>query len=162
MTSRPAGADTDIASSYRRSGHSASLLVESLMAMLEGGAVAAAFTSAASVVQSLLAGLQPGDHVLFDTGTYYEFARIFRDFGRRWGVDADQVDLTDLDAVRLGAAPGSDAADLVGMPDQPALARARHRRSSRIGARGPVPACSSTRLSQRRSSASRFGSAPIW
>ena len=106
VTSRPARAETDIASSYRRSGHSASLLVESLMATLEGGATAAAFASAASVVQSLLAGLQPGDHVLFDTGTYYEFARIFRDFGRRWGVDIDQVDLTDHDAVRLALRPG--------------------------------------------------------
>ena len=106
VTSRPAGAQTDGASYYGRSGNSAALLVEAVMAKLEGGAVAAAFASAAAITQALLANLQPGDHVLFDTGTYYEFGRIFRAFGQRWGVAVEQVDLTDLDAVRAALRPG--------------------------------------------------------
>ncbi len=106
VTSRPEGALTDVASSYGRSGNSAALLVESLMTTLEHGAVAAAFTSAAAIPQALLATLRPGDHVLFDSATYYEFARIFRAFGARWRVAVDQVDLTDLDAVRRALRPG--------------------------------------------------------
>lgn len=106
VTSRPTGAQADGASYYGRSGNTAALLVESVMATLEGGAAAAAFTSGSAAAQALLANLQPGDHVLFDTGTYYEFARIFRAFGQRWGVAVDRVDLTDLDAVRAALRPG--------------------------------------------------------
>ena len=106
VTSRRAGAEGDAASGYGRSGNSAALLVESLMVALEGGAVAAAFTSGAAVAQSMLALLRPGDHVLFDVGAYYEFARIFRAFGDRWGVAVDRVDLTDLAAVRDALRPG--------------------------------------------------------
>ena len=106
VTSVPPGAETDIASAYRRSGHGATQLVESVLATLEGGEAAAAFSSAAACVQSLLADLRPGDHVLFDTGTYYEFGRIFRDFGQRWGVAVTRVDLTDLAAVQAALRPG--------------------------------------------------------
>ena len=106
VTSRPAGAATDAASYYGRSGNSAALLLEALMVKLEGGAAAAAFSSGAGIVQALLATLRPGDHVLVDTGTYYEFARILHAFGQRWGVDVGRVDLTDLDAVRAALRPG--------------------------------------------------------
>ena len=106
VTSRRAGSESDVASGYRRSGNSAALLVEAVMAELEGGAAGAAFSSGAAVAQALLATLRPGEHVLFDTGGYYEFARIFRGFGQRWGVAVELVDLTDLDAVRAALRPG--------------------------------------------------------
>ncbi|MDT7951966.1 MAG: PLP-dependent aspartate aminotransferase family protein, partial [Acetobacteraceae bacterium] len=61
---------------------------------------------ASAVTQAVLATLKPGDHMLFDVGTYYEFASIFVAFGRRWGVAVDRVDLADLDAVGRALQPG--------------------------------------------------------
>lgn len=104
VTSRPPGSDT--ASDYARSGNEAARLVERVMTALDGGAAAAAFTSAAAITQAVLATLQPGDHLLYDSGTYYEFAAVFTEFGARWGIAAEPVDLTDLAAIRAALQPG--------------------------------------------------------
>lgn len=76
------------------------------MAALDVGAVAAAFTSAAAITQAVLSTLRPGDHVIYETGTYYEFAAGIRGFGAQWGIDAEAVDLTDPEAVRIAVRPG--------------------------------------------------------
>lgn len=104
VSSRPPGAEA--ASHYARSGNSAAGLVERVMTALDVGAVAAAFTSAAAITQAVLSTLRPGDHVIYDTGTYYEFAAGIRGFGAQWGVDAEAVDLTDLEAVSIAVRPG--------------------------------------------------------
>ena len=104
VSSRPPGAEA--ASHYARSGNSAAGLVERVMTALDVGAVAAAFTSAAAITQAVLSTLRPGDHVIYDTGTYYEFAAGIRGFGAQWGIDTEAVDLTDLEAVRIAVRPG--------------------------------------------------------
>ncbi len=104
VSSRPPG--SAIGSDYARSGNSAAALVERVMTALEAGAVAAAFTSAAAITQAVLATLSPGDHVIYDSGTYYEFAASFVGFGARWGIAVEAVDLTDPDAVRAALRPG--------------------------------------------------------
>jgi len=104
VSSRPPGAEA--ASHYARSGNSAAGLVERVMTALDGGAVAAAFTSAAAITQAVLSTLRPGDHVIYDSGTYYEFAAGIRDFGARWSIEAEGVDLTDLETARGAVRPG--------------------------------------------------------
>lgn len=104
VSSRPPGAEA--ASQYARSGNSAASLVERVMVALDDGAVAAAFASAAAITQAVLSTLRPGDHVIYDVGTYYEFAAGIRGFGAQWGVEAEGVDLTKLEAVRAALRPG--------------------------------------------------------
>ena len=104
VSSRPPG--SEVGSDYARSGNSAAALVERVMTALDAGAAAAAFTSAAAVTQTVLATLAPGDHLICDSGTYYEFSAGFVGFGERWGVAVESVDLTDLAAFRAALRPG--------------------------------------------------------
>lgn len=138
VTSRPPGSDT--ASYYGRSGNETARLVERVMTALEGGTTAAAFASAAAITQAVLATLQPGDHVIYDSGTYYEFAAGFIEFGRRWGVDVEPVDLTELDAVRAALRPGQTrlvwaecpSNPMWRVPDIAGLAGAAHAAGARL------------------------------
>lgn len=138
VTSRPPGSDT--ASHYARSGNDAARLVERVMTALDGGAAAAAFTSAAAITQAILATLSPGDHLIFDTGTYYEFAATFREAGARWGIAIEQVDLTNLAAVHTALQPGRTRLvwaecptnPMWRVPNIPALATAAHKAGARL------------------------------
>ena len=131
----------DTAFAYGRSANTAALLVEQVMARLEGGAAAAAFTSGSAIAQTVLATLRPGDRLLLDSGMYYEFAGIFAAFGARWGVAVDQVDFTDLPAVQLALNAGPAVRLLWAecpsnpmwrVPDLHALADLAHRAGARL------------------------------
>ncbi|MCB8882143.1 PLP-dependent transferase [Acidisoma cellulosilytica] len=91
---------------YARSTNSGARAVEALVAKLEGGAAAAAFTSGSAAMQAVLAGLSPGDHVLLDTGIYYEFGRIIVAFGARWQIAVSFADFCELDSVAAALLPG--------------------------------------------------------
>ena len=140
VTSRREGASGDVAGGYARSGNGAGRVLEDLMARLEGGAVAASFASAAAIAQAVLSTLAPGDHIVLDTGAYYEFAGIFRIWGQRWGVAVEPVDLTDLPAVRAAMRPGRTrlvwaecpSNPLWRVPDIAALADCAHAAGARL------------------------------
>jgi len=97
--------DRAVAARYARSGNSGAGLVERILAQLEGGAAAAAFGAGSAAAQAVLATLRPGDHLLLDVGLYYEFGRMIAAFGARFGIAVTEVDLCDLEAVRLALQP---------------------------------------------------------
>jgi cystathionine gamma-synthase len=95
-----------VATGYARSGNSGALLIESLLARLDGGAAAAVFNAGIAAARSVLYSLAPGQHLLFDTQGYYEFGGMLDEFGSRWGVEVGYVDMCDPAAVREALRPG--------------------------------------------------------
>lgn len=106
VTHVPAAADDAIGAGYARSGNSGAALAESLMARLDGGAAAALFNAGIAAARSVLYGLRSGDHLLIDSHAYYEFAEMMGEFGERFEIAVDAVDLCDLEAVAHALRPG--------------------------------------------------------
>ncbi len=74
--------------------------LEQGVSALEGGAAAAAFASGSGATMSILQSLSPGDHVLAHVDAYYGTSRLLREIFLRWGLKADFVDMSHLDAVK--------------------------------------------------------------
>jgi cystathionine gamma-synthase len=72
---------------------------------LEGGAGAAAFASGTGATMSIFQALAPGDHVLAHVDAYYGTTRLLREIFLRWGLQADFIDMGNLDAVKKALAP---------------------------------------------------------
>jgi cystathionine gamma-synthase len=91
---------------YSRSANPTRTALEACLAALEGGSRGLAFASGLAAEDCLLhAALGPGDHVLIPDdaygGTYRLFARVLS----RWGLDAEPVHLSNLDAARAAVRP---------------------------------------------------------
>jgi cystathionine gamma-synthase len=67
---------------------------------LEGGEVAAAFGTGTAAAMALFQALSPGDHVLAHVDAYYGTSRLLRSLFLRWGLEADFVDMSNLDDVK--------------------------------------------------------------
>src|SRR5438874_8017680 len=68
--------------------------------MLEGGEAAAAFGSGTAAAMAMFQALAPGDHVLAHVDAYYGTSRLLHQIFLRWGLEADFVDMSNLDEVR--------------------------------------------------------------
>jgi cystathionine gamma-synthase len=85
---------------YTRNDNPNRQALEHGISALEGGAGAAAFASGTGAAMALFQALRPGDHVLAHVDAYYGTTRLLRDLFLRWGLEADFVDMSDLDAVK--------------------------------------------------------------
>lgn len=72
---------------------------------LEGGAAAAAFASGTGAAMSIFQALAPGDHVLAHVDAYYGTSRLLREIFLRWGLQADFIDMSNLEAVKKALRP---------------------------------------------------------
>jgi cystathionine gamma-synthase len=90
---------------YARGGNPTREALQQVLASLEGGARALAFSSGLGATTTLLLTLRPGDHVVLGDdvygGTYRLLARVLHD----WGLDFDTVDLADPDALLAAVRP---------------------------------------------------------
>jgi cystathionine gamma-synthase len=90
---------------YARGGNPTREALQQVLASLEGGTRALAFSSGLGATTTLLLTLRPGDHVLLGDdvygGTYRLLARVLHD----WGLDFDTVDLADPDALAAAVRP---------------------------------------------------------
>jgi cystathionine gamma-synthase len=90
---------------YARGGNPTREALQQVLASLEGGARALAFSSGLGATTTLLLTLRPGDHVVLGDdvygGTYRLLARVLHD----WGLDFDTVDLSDPDALLAAVRP---------------------------------------------------------
>lgn len=82
--------------------------LEQAIALLEGAEAGAAYSSGmAAIAMSLLAELQPGDHVLAHQVLYGgTYTLLHAEFGR-FQVETTFVDFTDMDAVRAALRPNT-------------------------------------------------------
>ncbi|MFN2475834.1 MAG: PLP-dependent aspartate aminotransferase family protein [Chthoniobacterales bacterium] len=90
---------------YSRSGNPNRTALEQAMALLEGGAMAAAFGSGLAATAGVFQALRPGDHVLAAGETYHGTTKLLREVLQPWGLEVTFVDMTDLDAVEAAIRP---------------------------------------------------------
>jgi cystathionine gamma-synthase len=84
---------------YTRSGNPTRQALESCLAELEGGRLAAAFASGSAATLAVFQALDPGDHILAPDDAYYGTPVLLRDHLARWGLQTTFVDMTDVKAV---------------------------------------------------------------
>jgi cystathionine gamma-synthase len=80
---------------YARHGNPNRTALETCLAALEGGAVAAAFASGAAATMSILQALSPGDHVVAPSDAYHGTTILLRDILGPWGLGSTFVDMAD-------------------------------------------------------------------
>ena len=73
--------------------------LEEILAELEGGFGAIAFSSGSAATATVFQALSAGDHVVAPNDCYYGTARLLRDMLAPWGLDSTFVDMTDLSQV---------------------------------------------------------------
>ena len=92
---------------YARSGNPTRTALEANLAALEGAAHGLAFASGMAAIDTLLKLLDPGDHVLASNDVYGGTFRLFDKQYRKYGVEFDYVEATDLAAVKAGLQPNT-------------------------------------------------------
>ena len=90
---------------YTRNNNPNREALERGVSAIEGGEAAAAFGSGTAAAMALFQALAPGDHVLAHVDAYYGTSRLLREIFLRWGLQADFIDMSDLDAVKKGLRP---------------------------------------------------------
>ena len=84
---------------YGRSDNPTRRALEETIAVLEGGSHGIAYASGLAATQNLLYLLEPGDRLLMSDDAYGGTWRLADRVWRRYGVQTDAVDLSDLDAL---------------------------------------------------------------
>lgn len=79
--------------------------LEECIASLEGGEIAAAFSSGQSATMSVIQALKPGDHVIFPDNVYWGSVKLLKDMFQSWGISYSLVDTTDLSALEKAFTP---------------------------------------------------------
>jgi cystathionine gamma-synthase len=95
---------------YTRNSNPNRSALEQGVSALEGGVEAAAFASGMGAAMALFQALEPGDHVLAHADAYYGMTRLLRDVFLKWGIQADFVDMSDLNLVRKAMRPNTKLA----------------------------------------------------
>src|SRR6266542_6169930 len=90
---------------YTRNNNPNREALERGVSMLEGGETAAAFGSGTAAVMALFQALAPGDHVLAHVDAHYGTSRLLREIFLRWGLQADFIDMSNLDEVKKALRP---------------------------------------------------------
>src|SRR3984893_932224 len=90
---------------YTRNNNPNREALERGVSAIEGGEAAAAFGSGTAAAMAIFQALSPGDHVLAHVDAYYGTSRLLRDLLLRWGLEADFVDMSNLDDVKKALRP---------------------------------------------------------
>jgi cystathionine gamma-synthase len=90
---------------YTRNNNPNREALERGVSALEGGDAAAAFGSGMAAAMALFQALDPGDHVLAHVDAYYGTSRLLRETFLRWGLEADFVDMSNLDEIKKALRP---------------------------------------------------------
>lgn len=72
---------------------------EHVLKVLEEGAAAAAFSSGVAAASAVLRALSPGDHIIIPKDVYAGNRRLVNELMRPWGLEADFIDMTDLENI---------------------------------------------------------------
>jgi cystathionine gamma-synthase len=93
--------------SYQRKANPTRGSLEMALAVIEGGAAAAAFSSGSAATATIMQTLERGDHVILPGDAYYGTRVIINDCLKPWGLEATYVEIGDLDAVRTAVRPNT-------------------------------------------------------
>jgi len=81
--------------------------LELCVARLEGGAVAAAFSSGSAATMTLLQAVGPAAHVVLPEDAYFGSIKLARDVFGPWGMELSTVDMTHLDQLEDAMRPNT-------------------------------------------------------
>ncbi len=81
--------------------------LETALAMLEGGRSAYAFSSGQAAASAVLQSLSAGDHIILPNDLYHGMRYLVTDILRRWGLQADFVDMRDPEHVSRAVKPNT-------------------------------------------------------
>jgi len=125
--------------SYTRSNNPTRQSLEQALAVLEGGAIAAAFSSGQAATFAIFQTLRPGDHVIAPEDAYYGTADLLLDHFAKWGVESSFVDMADIGAVRAAMRPATrlvwietPSNPLIRISDIAAIVEAAHAAGARV------------------------------
>jgi cystathionine gamma-synthase len=90
---------------YTRSENPNRNALEKLLATLEGGAAAAAFSSGSAAAGAVFRSLGPSDHVIVPVDMYHGIRKLLHGAYVGWGLELSTVDLTDLGALESALRP---------------------------------------------------------
>jgi cystathionine gamma-synthase len=81
--------------------------LETCLAVLEGGAAAAAFSSGSTATMTLIQAMGPGAHVILPDDAYFGTIKLARDIFGPWGVELSIVDMSDLSNIEQAMRPNT-------------------------------------------------------
>jgi cystathionine gamma-synthase len=93
--------------SYSREDNPNRRTLEQCLAALEGGAEALMFSSGLAVVNAVVQGMEPGDHLLVAGDVYYGLRRVVGEVFAKWPIETSYVDMTDMAAVEAAMRPNT-------------------------------------------------------
>ncbi|HET9342116.1 MAG TPA: aminotransferase class I/II-fold pyridoxal phosphate-dependent enzyme [Candidatus Eremiobacteraceae bacterium] len=93
--------------SYQRKANPTRGSLETALAVIEGGAAAAAFSSGSAATATIMQTLSRGDHVILPGDAYYGTRVILNDCLTPWGLEATYVEIGDLEAVSAAVRPNT-------------------------------------------------------
>jgi cystathionine gamma-synthase len=92
---------------YIRSDNPTRQQLEQALAAMEGGTVAAAFSSGSAATMAVLQTLKPGDHAIAPVDAYSGTGKLLRTVLMPWGLQVSFVDMTDLTQVHQAMQPNT-------------------------------------------------------
>jgi len=95
--------------------------LERVLATLEGGAAAAAFSAGQAATMAVFQSLAPGDHVILPASVYYGTRKLIDQVFARWGLTMTSVDMRDAENVSAVLRPNTRLV-WVESPSNPLLA----------------------------------------
>ncbi len=105
---------------YTRISNPNRLQWEHLLAELEGGEAAAAFSSGVAAGTAIFQSLAPGDHVLLPHDVYSGNRKLVQKVMQPWGLEADFVEMTDISNIKK-ALKGNTKLIWIETPSNPLL-----------------------------------------
>ena len=92
---------------YTRLSNPNRLQFEHLIATLEGGEAAAAFSSGIAAATGVLQALAPGDHIIIPEDVYAGTRKMVKDIMNGWGLQSDFIDMTSIDTIEAHIKPNT-------------------------------------------------------
>jgi cystathionine gamma-synthase len=124
---------------YGRGDNPTRAALEAVVASLEVGEFAVAFSSGLAATDSMIRTLAPGDRVMLSADAYGGTFRMLTKLFGPWGIETDVVDLTDIDAVEASWRDGTKMVwsetpsnPWLRISDIAALAEVSHRHGARL------------------------------
>jgi cystathionine gamma-synthase len=90
---------------YARDANPNRVSLERVLATLEGGAAAAAFSAGQAATMAVFQSLSSGDHVIIPASVYYGTRKLAEQVFARWGLTTTSVDMRDAENVAAAIRP---------------------------------------------------------
>ncbi|MEI6815748.1 MAG: aminotransferase class V-fold PLP-dependent enzyme [Bacteroidota bacterium] len=105
---------------YSRASNPNRTSLEECVCSLEGGAVAAAFSSGSAAAMSIFQSLNTGDHVIVPSDMYHGITTMLKGIYSHWNLQVNYADMQNLDEVRQAFQPNTRAL-IIESPSNPMM-----------------------------------------